>query len=768
VPPAVEDALARALQPLPADRATSRELAIALSAALRRLSLHVPSQPARSNRGRVMGVAIIAAAAVALFFVARCAGAQAPRRLATDTALLRRILVAEDQRGKGVEGTAPLAEGLASKDTLLRRVAIRAFGRLQRPDLMGAMLSTLRDPSPAIRTEAINALAQSVQSAPRIADSSTASRGARGFMPAAQQALLERLHDESNLTVVGVIARSLGRWPIADSAFARRVEHAITLKVGCCGDFSISLFRFPAGAAHDVAEGLYAIARARRSLGAPSNESVKVMQMAARYGADARVRRVGLLGLTAAAALDSATVLGALRDADPQVRRLALAGMGALDPATRAAEVRRALADTDAPVRIDAIRAARGGGNVADCTPIIALTHDANPHVMLAAIDALAAPCSDAAGRTTVLRMIVAGISGNSARPVSGHATWHAPARALVALARADSAAAIVALGQFVVHPINHVREYAARAAAQLKDAPALLRLASDADDNVRDAAIAGLAATRRHDADSVYIAALSAHGYQVVLAASAALAGSKPAAAVPALLDALDRLTAERRENSRDPRTAVLTRLAELGAPLDAPRIQPYLADFDTTVAARAADILTRWTGTKVAAHAVPLPIHPEPLADVFAARGLQLRITMDAKSGGGTLVVRLFPDEAPATVARMVRLARAHYFDGLTFHRIATNFVLQGGSPGATEYVGDGPFMRDEVGLRSHDRGTLGISTRGRDTGDGQLFVNVVDNPRLDHDYTVFGTIISGMAVVDQIIEGDVMARVEVIGGR
>jgi serine/threonine protein kinase/cyclophilin family peptidyl-prolyl cis-trans isomerase len=768
VPPAVEQALARALQPVSGDRATSRELADALSAALRRLSVHVPSQPARSNHGLVMGGAIIAAAALALFFAARCAGAQAPRPLVADTALLRRMLVAEDQRGKAGEGMAPLAEGVASKDTMLRRVAIRAIGRLQRPDLIGVVLSTLRDPSPAIRAEAINALAQSVQSVPRIADSSTASRAARGFMPAAQEALLERLHDESNFTVVGVIARSLGRWPIADSAFARRIEHAIALRVGCCGDFSISLFRFPAGAAHDVAEGLYAIARARRSLGAPSDASVKVLQMAARYGADARVRRVGLLGLTAAAALDSATVLLALRDADAQVRRLALAGVGTLDPVTRAAEVSRALADTEASVRIDAVRAARGGANVADCTSIIALTRDANPHVMLAAIDALAAPCSDAAGRTTVLRTIIGGISANGARSVTGHPTWHGPAHALVALARADSAVATVLLGQFVVHPVNHVREYATRAAAQLKDAPTLLRLAGDADDNVRDAAIAGLAVVRRHDADSVYIAALSARGYQVVLAASNALAGSRHAAAVPALLDALDRLTAERRENSRDPRMAMLTRLAELGAPLDAPRLQPYLVDFDTTVAAKAADILTGWTSTKVTAHAVPLPIRPEPLAEIFASRGLQLRITMAPQSGGGSFVVRLFPDEAPATVARMVRLARAHYFDGLTFHRIATNFVLQGGSPGATEYIGDGPFMRDELGLRSHDRGTLGVSTRGRDTGDAQLFVNVVDNPRLDHDYTVFGTIISGMAVVDQIIEGDVMARVEVIGGR
>ena len=138
-----------------------------------------------------------------------------------------------------------------------------------------------------------------------------------------------------------------------------------------------------------------------------------------------------------------------------------------------------------------------------------------------------------------------------------------------------------------------------------------------------------------------------------------------------------------------------------------------------------------------------------------------------MARSAGGGTILVRLFPDEAPATIARVVRLADAHYYDGLTFHRFVPGFVIQGGSPGVNEVVGDAAFMRDELGMRSNDRGTFGISTRGRDTGDAQFFVNLVDNPRLDHDYTVFGEVISGMNVVDKIMEGDVMQRVEVIKG-
>jgi cyclophilin family peptidyl-prolyl cis-trans isomerase len=131
----------------------------------------------------------------------------------------------------------------------------------------------------------------------------------------------------------------------------------------------------------------------------------------------------------------------------------------------------------------------------------------------------------------------------------------------------------------------------------------------------------------------------------------------------------------------------------------------------------------------------------------------------------GGGVIEIRLFTDEAPATVERFVRLARAGYYNGLTFHRAVPNFVIQGGSPGANEYVGDSPFMNDEVGRRSNLRGTVGLSTRGRDTGDAQLFINLVDNTRLDHVYTVWGEVTKGMAIADGVLEGDIIERVDIV---
>ncbi|MEO6236759.1 MAG: peptidylprolyl isomerase, partial [Vicinamibacterales bacterium] len=109
-----------------------------------------------------------------------------------------------------------------------------------------------------------------------------------------------------------------------------------------------------------------------------------------------------------------------------------------------------------------------------------------------------------------------------------------------------------------------------------------------------------------------------------------------------------------------------------------------------------------------------------------------------------------------------RFLRLALVdHYYDGLAIHRVVPNFVIQGGGPGGNEYSGHKEYMRDEIGARN-SRGTVGLSTRGRNTADGQFYVNLIDNARLDQDYTVFASVVpSDMAVVHAIQEGDVMRR-------
>jgi cyclophilin family peptidyl-prolyl cis-trans isomerase len=289
----------------------------------------------------------------------------------------------------------------------------------------------------------------------------------------------------------------------------------------------------------------------------------------------------------------------------------------------------------------------------------------------------------------------------------------------------------------------------------------ALAALGHDAHDNVREAALGALVEAKRLEAVEIALDALTRPDYQLLITASRALAGASRERAVPALLAALARVTGERRENSRDARMAILARLEEFGAS-DADTLRTYLADFDAAVARKAADMLTKWSGQ--AAVASPRPLSPPPVrfAELEALRSVRLRFVM---AGRGTFDLRLLVDEAPVTALRVATRAREGYYNGLTFHRVVPNFVIQGGSPGANEYVGDAAFMRDEVGLVSHRRGTVGISTRGRDTGDAQIFVNLIDSPRLDHTYTVFADVVAGLDVVDAVLEGDEIERVELI---
>ena len=172
--------------------------------------------------------------------------------------------------------------------------------------------------------------------------------------------------------------------------------------------------------------------------------------------------------------------------------------------------------------------------------------------------------------------------------------------------------------------------------------------------------------------------------------------------------------------------------------------------------------EIITEKSGARtqpVTTSYLTKPVPPEAyLRGLFGASA-----TIKMKEAGA-FTIQLVPEEAPVTVAMFAQLAESRYYNGLTLHRIVPNFVLQGGSPGANEYVGYPDFMRDELGLLSHRRGTLGISTRGRDTGDAQIFINLVDNFRLDHNYTVFARIVEGMENVDKIQEGDAIESIEI----
>jgi peptidyl-prolyl cis-trans isomerase B (cyclophilin B) len=129
------------------------------------------------------------------------------------------------------------------------------------------------------------------------------------------------------------------------------------------------------------------------------------------------------------------------------------------------------------------------------------------------------------------------------------------------------------------------------------------------------------------------------------------------------------------------------------------------------------------------------------------------------------GTLRVEAFAEDAPVHVASLVGLVRKGFYDGLLWHRVVSNFVIQGGDPLGTGWGDAGWSLRAEVNRRRFERGFLGMArAQGFDTGSCQLFFTLVPTPHLDGQYTVFGRIVEGEDVLDRIERGDRIVKAAV----
>lgn len=131
------------------------------------------------------------------------------------------------------------------------------------------------------------------------------------------------------------------------------------------------------------------------------------------------------------------------------------------------------------------------------------------------------------------------------------------------------------------------------------------------------------------------------------------------------------------------------------------------------------------------------------------------------------GVIVIELFEKEAPGTVANFVKLIEEGFYNGLKFHRVIPGFVAQGGCPNGTGTGGPGYTIpcETEGNPHRHLRGALSMAHRGKDTGGSQFFLVLEPQPHLDGVHTVFGQIIEGFEVLDQIEQGDLMRTVTVV---
>ena len=133
---------------------------------------------------------------------------------------------------------------------------------------------------------------------------------------------------------------------------------------------------------------------------------------------------------------------------------------------------------------------------------------------------------------------------------------------------------------------------------------------------------------------------------------------------------------------------------------------------------------------------------------------------------TGRGEIELELYPQHAPQTVNNFVFLTRAGYYDGVTFHRVIKNFVIQGGDPTGTGRGGPGYQFEDECRgnpLR-HETGAISMANAGPGTNGSQFFITHSPQPHLDGHHTVFGRVVKGQDVVNAIEQGDRMVKVTV----
>ena len=227
--------------------------------------------------------------------------------------------------------------------------------------------------------------------------------------------------------------------------------------------------------------------------------------------------------------------------------------------------------------------------------------------------------------------------------------------------------------------------------------------------------------------------------------------------------------------ENSRsDPsylgRAAIVDALARIGGSVALQTLQLALEDPDWAVRVRVAEHMANvgeLEGSAARIRPAPVRMSTEFYSSPeLVAPSVSPHVFIETDQG--TIQIELAVNEAPLTSDNFMVLARSGFYDGLLVHRVVPNYVVQSGDPRSDSEGGPGHTIRDELSLLPVMRGSVGMALDWADTGGSQFFIATSPQPQLNGRYTLFGKVIAGMEVVDQLDRGDVIRRVSVWDGK
>jgi cyclophilin family peptidyl-prolyl cis-trans isomerase/HEAT repeat protein len=341
-------------------------------------------------------------------------------------------------------------------------------------------------------------------------------------------------------------------------------------------------------------------------------------------------------------------------------------------------------------------------------------------------------------------------------------------AAALRALARVDPPTFMSVLAGLEADRDWTVRVAVATALGSLpaeQGVPRLTVMLQDRDGRLMPAVLNALAATKAAGVDRVLLERLKSDDFVVRATAATALADLKVVAAVQPLIDAY---RAADGDSTYVARAAVLSALARIDPVAARTMLEEGLKDRDWAVRVRARTLLAEQGVTGIDAGMRPAAAG-RPIGDAQWQGLANPRFSPHAfiETDKGVVELELAVLDAPLTVGNFVALARKGFFNDVAIHRVVPDFVVQDGDPRGDGEGGPGYTIRDEINERPYLRGTVGMALDWEDTGGSQFFITHSPQPHLDGRYTVFGSVVKGMDVVDRLSAGDVVRRVRIWDG-
>jgi HEAT repeat protein/cyclophilin family peptidyl-prolyl cis-trans isomerase len=448
------------------------------------------------------------------------------------------------------------------------------------------------------------------------------------------------------------------------------------------------------------------------------------------------------------------------KDDNAYARAFAVKGLGALKDGSAVPVLMPLLSSGDRNVLIETIRALGKIGDPSAAEPLLRLIGDpaTDPHVRVEAAAAIGG--------------IHTGIVGDALLDLIGDPNPAIRGAALRSLAAFDHDTFITVLSGLDPDPHWSVRAAlaAALAALPLENAHARLEaMLADSDQRVIPAVLDALVKVKAPNAAAIALERLKADDFAVRAAAAAAVGELLPRDGATALAEAY---RFGQRDGTYTARAAALAAVTKYGAAAAVPVLRGAFADKDWAVRVRALMLLKQLD--PAAAAGADQQIRPAPTtlaAEVYSTPrlvGPTVSTQAYLETDRGMIQIELAVNDAPLTVENFVALARKGYFNGLSFHRVVPDFVVQDGDPRGDGEGGPGYTIRDELNQLPYVRGMVGMALDPwPDTGGSQYFITHSPQPHLDAKYTVFGRIIAGMDVVDKIQQWDVIRAVRIWDG-